>query len=93
MAPDFDTVDFLNSALCDTRGDEIVLPAPIARHIAEEVRSIIRLTGVTVNYSADLVAFNPAGDLFADYSLSRRDATGIVYEIKTMRERYEGEAA
>ena len=91
MAPEFDSVDFLNSALFDTRGDEIVLPANVAKFIADEVRSIIRLTGVIFNYAADLATFDPAGDLFADYVLSRRDANGIVFEIKTMRERYTGE--
>ena len=91
MAQAFDVVDELNSALFDTRGDQIVLPAHLAQAIADEVRSIIRLTGVVVNYSADLVTYNPDGGLFGDYALSRRDALGIVCEIKTMRERYEGE--
>ena len=92
MAEHFDTVEALTSALFDTRGDEIIIPGPVAKAIADEVRSVVRLTGVIVNYSADIAAFDP-GPLFADYVVSRRDAQGIVYEIKTMRERYEGQAA
>lgn len=90
MAEHFDTVEALTSALHDTPGDDIVIPGPVAKAIADEVRSIIRLTGVTFNYSADIATFDP-GSLFAAYPVSRRDAQGIIYEITTMRERYEGQ--
>lgn len=92
MIEQFDTVEVLNSALYDTRGDEIAIPGPVAKAIAEEVRSIIRLTGVIVNHSADIVSFEP-GPLFSEYVVSRREAQGIIYEVKTMRERYEGQDA
>ena len=87
----FDSVDALNSALCDTRGDEIVLSGAVAQHIAEELNSIVRLCGVILNYGADLASFESAAPLFASYPMSRREALGVIYEIKTMRERYQGQ--
>lgn len=91
MDQNFDSVDALNSALCDTRGDEIVLPGALAQQIAEELKSIVRLCGVILNYGADLASFETTSPLFASYPISRRDALGVIYEIKTMRERYQGQ--
>lgn len=93
MANDFDTVNALESLVLDTRGDMLTIPGHVAVAVANEVRSVIRLTGVVVNYSADIAAYNPDPLFVEDYMLSRKDALGIIWEIKTMRERYQGEIA
>lgn len=91
MCRNFDSIHALNSALCDTRGDEIVLSAVVAQCISEELKSIVRLCGVILNYGADLAAYKTTDPLFSTYPMSRRDALGVIFEIKTMRERYQGQ--
>lgn len=84
-----DIVDILESALLDSRGDNItVAPLGVALLI-EETLAMKRLTGATFAH-LDLVL--GLGETLA-FGFSRRDVMGMIYDIKQARTVYKGQPA